>query len=272
MWKKPLIIFLFMLYSINTTLSSDFKFSMNIVDVGGSNIPIYIYKPIGLGPFPLIVLSHGSPRRSEDRSSFDRNTFRDQAIYFVRHGAVVAVPIRRGYGDNSNFVEFYQMDCSHPNYYDAGREGAKDITSALNSLASDHDIDLGRVVLVGHSAGGFASVAAGATQKVLGVISFAGGRGSNAPGKVTCEQQLISAVNIFGKTSPEKELWLYSKNDQFFSPDIANELHTAFNNGGGHAKLVIVPPYSNDGHLYFYKTDLWSKQVSDFLDNIGFYR
>jgi dienelactone hydrolase len=246
------------------------NFSMLKVDVFGVTIPVYLYKPAGKGPFPLIILSHGSPRTLADRKFIGPDMLHDQAEALATMGAAVAVPIRRGFGGNGAPIDLYKLDCSEPDYYDTGLTSTKDIQATIKAVTADPEIDGSRVVLIGHSAGGFASVAAGSRQKVLGVVSFAGGRGSLQADKVTCEGKLVSAMKRYGATSQAPELWIFSKNDHFFSLRIAMELHDAFVAGGGKAELDIVPAYSSDGHQYIRNISDWTPKVEAFLRQIKF--
>ena len=74
------------------------------------------------------------------------------------------------------------------------------------------------MIAVGHSAGGFASVALSADPPpgLVAAISFAGGRGSRADDEVCSEDALVKAFATFGKTSRIPLLWVYAANDRFF--------------------------------------------------------
>ena len=105
------------------------------------------------------------------------------AQWFVSRGLVVAVPMRRGNaGSGGYFAEGYGP-CESADYSNANRESASDIRAAMNFMAKRADVDAHHVVLHGMSAGGFAVLAlASAPQKdpprIVGVLNFAGGRGS----------------------------------------------------------------------------------------------
>jgi len=260
-----------LLAPVSTALAATVDYKTLSAGVGGVTIPIYLYKPDGKGPFPLIVLSHGSPRLPGGRLSYGPKTLKEQALAFVASGAAVAVVIRRGYGGNGKWVEGYKTDCSRPNYHDAGLVSAQDIDAALKVLVKEPDIDRARVVLVGHSAGAFASVAAATREKILGVVSFAAGRGSLEPDKVACEDKLVEAMQDYGRATPVPELWFYSQNDHFFDPRLATELRDAFVKAGGKATLISAPPYKAEGHGYIFNIAGWKPEVDAFLKQIGFF-
>jgi dienelactone hydrolase len=247
-----------------------FEFSTNYVNVLGREIKVYLYKPDGAGPFPLLILSHGSPRNAEERVQFGAQTFHVQAKAYAADGVAVAVPIRRGYGGNGKWVEGFGP-CEHPDYYNAGLKGADDINETIAALSKRPDIDASQIVLMGVSAGGWASVAAATKSHVRGVVNFAGGRGSTGPDTVCKEENLIYAAGRYGSDSHHvPELWIYSQNDHFFGPALAHRLFDAFTKAGGQATFIAAPPHGDDGHKYIEDVTAWKPTVDNFLRRIGF--
>src|SRR5262245_22702567 len=63
---------------------------------GSLRIHAFLYKPIGDGPFPVVIYNHGArsgrPRRPEPNEYIGR--------LLTRAGYVVLIPERRGYGDS----------------------------------------------------------------------------------------------------------------------------------------------------------------------------
>lgn len=240
--------------------------------VDDRQIAVYVHKPAGSGPFPVLVLSHGSPRDAAGRTEFGKGTLAAVARHFTARGIMVAVPIRRGYGaEGGAWVENYGA-CDRADYNRAGLTSAHDIRAALDAVLSRPDADGRRVVLMGVSAGGWGSLAA-ASQSVpglLGVVNFAGGRGSQKAGEVCSPDALVSAAGRYGSGSRVPQLWLYSSNDRFFGPEIAGRLHRAFQEAGGRAEFVAAPPFGEDGHRYIRAIGQWQGKVDSFLAAIGF--
>ena len=56
-----------------------------------------LYRPSGPGPFPLVVLSHGTSRDPGERLG-ERLRYDAQSWKFVSMGFAVVIPMRRGYG------------------------------------------------------------------------------------------------------------------------------------------------------------------------------
>lgn len=229
-----------------------------------------VYRPNGPGPFPLVVLSHGSPRNAADRTK-PRSRFIKASKTFVKRGFVVVIPMRRGYANSEgDYAEGYGR-ADHAYYYEAGLEGAKDLLAAVQFMAVQPYVDANRVLLVGQSAGGFASLALASQgfPGLLGVINFAGGRGSTMAG-IASQPQIVAAMEKFGRTTRVPTLWIYAENDTFIPPDMARQMHAAFQRGDGQAQLVMLPPTGQEGHSVFSRNPgVWAPVVNDFLAQPG---
>ena len=61
-----------------------------------STIPMlaYVIRPVGNGPFPLLVMNHGVSLDPKERSYFPVIEFRDAALWFAKQGYVVVAPVR----------------------------------------------------------------------------------------------------------------------------------------------------------------------------------
>ena len=127
-----------------------------------------------------------------------------------------------------------------------------------------------RKLLVGTSAGGFASlcVASLNIEGVTGVINFAGGQGglsrTESAGHACNEPSLVKTMGGFGKAKVPT-LWIYSEDDPFFRPELAQAMFAAFLKNGGSGRLVIAPPF---GHALLSKEqgrEIWAPYCNDFL-------
>jgi dipeptidyl aminopeptidase/acylaminoacyl peptidase len=244
------------------------------VDASGHRvlIDVTVFRPPGAGPFPVVVLSHGSPRTPQARRTDGRQRLTTQALPFLSMGFAVIVPTRRGYGESGGeWAEGYGP-CANPDYYTAGLETARDVRAAVDAIRGESWVDAKHIVLAGQSAGGFGSVAASAMpfDGLVGVINFAGGRGSLAPQRVCEESRLVEAMARYGAKVHVPSLWLYSANDQYFGPDLARRMYQAFVQAGGNAEFIEAPPTGLDGHSYFARaTEDWAPRVMKFLQRIG---
>ena len=234
-------------------------------------IDVTVFKPKAAGPFPIVVLSHGSPRDAAERRLDGRQRLSGPAQPFLAMGYAVLVPTRRGYGESGGeWAEGYG-GCRNPDYYSAGLESARDIRAAVDAVRAEPWADPRRVVLAGQSAGGFGSVAASAAglDGLVGVINFAGGRGSRAADGGCAVDRLGEAMARYGRATRVPELWLYSANDRFFGPALARRMFEAFVAAGGNAQFVQAPPVGLDGHAYFARAvDDWAPIVRAFLARV----
>ena len=244
------------------------------VDAGREKIEIdvTVLRPRGAGPFPIVVLSHGSPRSPAERRRDGRQRLTGPSEPFLAMGYAVIVPTRRGYGHSGGeWAEGYGP-CNDPDYYKAGLETARDVRAAVDAVRGESWADTRRVILAGQSAGGFGSVAASSQpfDGLVAVINFAGGRGSMEPDRVCAESRLVDAMAKYGGAARVPELWLYSANDRFFGPTLARRMYDAFVRSGGRAEFVEAPPTGLDGHSYFARAvEDWTPRVQRFLQRAG---
>jgi dienelactone hydrolase len=177
--------------------------------------------------------------------------------------------VRRGYGQSQGSYVEGSGGCAHPNYRAAGAAAAADIVATIAFMGGQAHVDATRVMLVGVSAGGFASIAAAAQRPpgLVAVLNFAGGRGSDAPDSVCQPDALVEAYGAFGRTVRVPTLWLYADNDHFFAPALAQRFFASFQAAGGTGTFVKLPAFGADGHLLLSDAaiPLWRDRVDAFL-------
>jgi dienelactone hydrolase len=234
-----------------------------------------LVRPSGPGRYPLALISHGSPRSLADRPAMSPWAMLPQAIEFARRGWAAVVLMRRGYGGSSDSKSIEDFGrCADPDYTAAGFAAAADLKESVALLGQRPDIDVSRMIAIGISAGGFATVALTANPPpgLVAAISFAGGRGSVRDNEPVCGQnRLIEAFGNFGKKSRVPTLWVYAENDHFFGPQLAQQLREAFSGAGGKVEFIGAPPFGSDGHSLFSAagTETWTPFVDDFLKRRG---
>jgi dienelactone hydrolase len=221
------------------------------------------------GRYPLALIAHGSPRSGAERPEMTPLAMLPQALEFARRGWAALIVMRRGYGSSDGgWAEGYGS-CGNPDYIAAGTAAAADLKLAMEFVSHRRDIDPARMIAVGVSAGGFATVALTADPPpgLVAAISFAGGRGSLKDGEDCRSDKLVAAFRAFGARSRIPMLWVYAENDHFFGPDLAKELDAAFTGAGGNVDFVATPAFGNDGHGLFSPAGiaLWTPYVDAFL-------
>jgi dienelactone hydrolase len=220
---------------------------------------------------PLVVINHGTDEATREAASMP--IFYWLSRWFLERGYVVMLPQRRGHGATGGELAEGRDRCSNPDHLGAGQTAADDISAALHYMAKQPFIDPLRTIVVGVSSGGWASLALAARNPapVRMVVNFAGGRGGHAGGRanVVCGQdRLVEAARSFGRTARVPTLWLYSRNDSYFGPDLAQAMARAWHDGGGDAELRLLPSYGRDGHGLADDRagwELWGAELDQFL-------
>ncbi|MFI5354516.1 MAG: alpha/beta hydrolase family protein [Desulfobaccales bacterium] len=230
-----------------------------------------LFRPDGAGPFPLLVLSHGTPREAQQR--LERQRFEAQSWIFVQMGFAVIIPMRRGYGHSEGSYAEEEGECERARYYEAGMASAHDLLATVRFMQTQPYIEAHHIILAGHSSGGFASLALASLgfPGLQGVINFSGGRGAKAD-QICNPAALIDAFARFGRTCRVPTLWIYSENDTYFRAPLVQQLYQAFVSAGGSAQLVKVPPFLAEGHFFFSDVrglDLWPETVRSFINRLG---
>jgi dienelactone hydrolase len=114
------------------------------------------------------------------------NELLPEAIELVGRGWTAAIVMRRGYGDSGGGFAEDRGSGQDPSYLRAAAAAVADIKAASGFLAKRPDIDASRILSIGVSPGGFATVALAADPPpgLVAGVSFAGGRGSDKPDEV----------------------------------------------------------------------------------------
>lgn len=234
-----------------------------------------LFQPQGDGPFAVVVLSHGSPGRASVRQLMGRYRLIPQINGLVNQGLAVLVPMRRGYGASpGEYVESIGY-CAEPRYEKTGAESAQDIRAAIRYISTRSSLNANQIVLMGQSAGGFASIAAASANPpgVVAVLNLSGGRGGNGMDGVPCRPDLMTSVMMgYAQTMRAPALWFYVENDKYFGPEVAKSWFAAFESAGAKGIFVMHPPYGPDGHLLFYAKEsipIWMKSMNDFFKSYG---
>lgn len=237
----------------------------------------YVHKPDNFDSsqkYPVVIISHGTSVDPYTRTH-TRLDYTSASEYFVRKGFVAVVPMRRGYaGSDGASIADSIGPCSNPDYSSAAREASRDIAAVISYVKSLPYADAHRILLVGTSTGGFASMAAASLniEGVIGAINFAGGQGglsrTESYGHACQEQRLIEVMGAFGKARVPT-LWIYSEDDSFFGPKLAQAMFADFTRNGGRGRLVIAPPF---GHALLSREqgrDIWAPHGDEFLSELN---
>lgn len=91
-----------------------------------------LFRPPGDGPFPLVVINHGTTGNAMQRARMPQQMYLDLARYFVAHGYAVAVPQRPGHGATGGpYLESNGNGCQNADYFVSGQRTADIIAAAI---------------------------------------------------------------------------------------------------------------------------------------------
>ncbi|MEW6676845.1 MAG: alpha/beta fold hydrolase [Pseudomonadota bacterium] len=253
------------------------------IPVDGADVSLVatVFRPDGPGPFPSVIVSHGEPSNASARGRYGywRQPHLTEAL--VARGFAVVVPVRRGFGvTGGKYVGGYGgCSSSQPRFYEGSMRAAEDILASMRYASKLPYIDGSKMILVGQSAGGIASLAAANTKPngLIMVANFSGGRGGQpkkTPGYPCHAEALANAIGEYAKNIDVPVLWHYVEDDDYFSPKVARMWFAAFEGNGGKGKLVVQPPFGSRAHNILLERDgipVWGKVFDDFLLDVGIF-
>jgi dipeptidyl aminopeptidase/acylaminoacyl peptidase len=113
----------------------------------GRDVPAFLYKPDGDGPFPVLLSIHGGPE-AQERPSYMYGGFYQ---YLLAQGVGVLAPNVRG---STGYGSTYQRLIHH----DWGGDELRDFEHAVKHLHTLSWVDPNRIAVFGGSFGGFATL------------------------------------------------------------------------------------------------------------------
>lgn len=225
------------------------------------------------GRHPLAVLTHGTAADPQDRAHVTPWAQLPQALWFARRGYVVFVVVRAGYGRSGGVQDSTHGGCGRGggSFEEAGDASTIDLRAVMKFAQELPEVDANTILSAGVSTGGFAQVALSANPPpgLKAAISFAGGRGGDGHEHNCDLPGTIDAFRSFGKGAHKHGdlpmLWIYSENDHWFPPAMAQQFQAAYTRGGATNQFVMAPPDGDDGHHLYMHVAAWSDTVEAFL-------
>jgi dienelactone hydrolase len=249
-----------------------------IVHSGPASLHALLWRPEGRGPFPAVLLVHGSGRTAEELARL--GPYEPQAHVlgpvFARHGYAFLYPFRRGVGPSAdqgtsavdlmteaaasrgaaarNAVQMQLLE---------GRE-LGDARAALAFLRARRDVDARRIAVVGHSFGGSLALILAEGEPDLRAVVVFSAAGYSWDRSPELRARLLAAT---ARTAAPIFL-IHAANDFTVSSGRALDAHRA--ELGKRHRLEIYPPVGRtveDGHGILYTAvPRWERDVFAFLD------
>ncbi len=260
-----------------------------------AQMPVHVFKPTltqsnaGAGPWPVVIFSHGRAGTLDERASLRNPVLFGHVRYWHAKGYAVVSAVRPGYGDNTA-----QDPEDHGARWSGGTcTGSPDFSktagAATHAMRSAHAWVVEqswarkeRIILVGQSVGGLATVSACGQNwpGVIACINFAGGAGGNprtSPGASCQAERLGEQLASPAKTTQVPSLWLYAYNDQYWGAEAPKKWHKAHVEAATAAgqkttaEFFAAPAIDTDGHrLLNAGGRFWSPVLNAWLAKNGF--
>jgi dienelactone hydrolase len=250
------------------------------VEVRNGSVTLHglLWRPQGKGPFPAVLLNHGSGRTREQLERL--GLYEKQADLlgpvFARHGYVFLYLFRRGVGLSADqganaFDLMNQQAAAH------GQEARNalqmkllengDMTDALAGLEflrAQPDVDVSKVAVIGDSFGGSLTLLLAEREPKLRAVVIFAGAGYSWDRSPPLRKRLFSAVDRI----QEPIFFIHAAND--YSLGLGKELDARRAQSGKPHRLKIYPPIgktADDGHGFLYLgVSIWEPDVFGFLD------
>jgi carboxymethylenebutenolidase len=245
---------------------------------GSVTLHALIWRPQGRGPFPAILLNHGSGRTPEELERL--GPYEQQAYIlgpmFARHGYVFLFLFRRGVGlsadQGKNAVDLMNIESAAH-----GQEARntlqlellenRDMSDALSGLAflrALPQVDAHDVAVIGHSFGGSLTLLMAEREPNLRAVVIFSGAGYSWDRSSELRGRLLTAVEHIGMPV----FFIHAAND--YSVASGKALDAKLQQLGKPHLLKIYPPIGqtpDDGHAFpFLGVKIWEPDVFAFLD------
>ncbi len=249
-----------------------------VVHSGPATLHAMIWRPLGPGPFPAILLNHGSGRTHDDLERlgpYERNAEKLGPV-FARHGYVFLYLFRRGVGPSTdqgaNAVDL--MNTEYAAHGEQGRNALQmqllenremgDAQSALQFLRKLPYVDSGDVAVIGHSFGGSLTVLLAEREPNLRAVVVFSAAGYSFDRSPELRARLLTAIDRIAAPV----FFIHAEND--YSLSSGKVLDARREVIGKPHRMKIYPPIgstADEGHDFLHLgVTIWEPDVFTFLD------
>jgi uncharacterized protein len=163
---------------------------------GAWQLPGTLSIPRGKGPFPVVILVHGSGPQDRDETIGPNKPFRDLAQGLASRG-IAALRYEKRTKQHQVLMAVTAGSIT------VKEETIDDVVAAFKALAAQPKIDARKIIVLGHSLGGMLIPRIGkAEDKIRGFISFAG---STRPLEDLILEQTKYILSLDGKVTEESQ-------------------------------------------------------------------
>jgi len=187
---------------------------------------------------------------------------------------MVAFPQRRGRGRSDGLYDegftparTNGYSCDPARSLPGADRALSDIEAAVKELLRRPDVSRRAILMGGNSRGGILSVAYAGKhpEQILGVINFVGGWIGEG---CAYSDQINQTLFKWGASYGGRTLWLYGKNDMYYSINHSRSNFEAYSRAGGNGTFVEFDTGVLDGHDLIANPSLWEPTIGEYLSSI----
>jgi dienelactone hydrolase len=249
-----------------------------VVHSGDVTLRALLWRPAGSGPFPGILLDHGSGRTREELERLGPYERQAEVLgpVFARHGYVLLYLFRRGVGLSADqgvsSVELMNREESEQGVPARNalqlrlletRE-ADDVRAALGFLRERRDVDRDRIALIGDSFGSSLTLLVGEREPSVRALVVFATAGYSWERSAELRARLLSSM----ARVKAPVFFIHAAND--YTTASGTALDARLNELGKPHRLKIYPPVGHtqeEGHGFLYRgVPVWEHDVFAFLD------
>jgi dienelactone hydrolase len=239
-------------------------------------LEMLVFKPAGAGPFPTLVMNHGSTGRGDNKDLFKQTWSANfLTTYFLKKGWQVVYPQRRGRGQSGGLYDegFDSKRSRYSCVLDYSLKGldraVEDLDVVMELLLQMEQVDRKQIYMGGQSRGGVLSVAYAARKPELfkGVLNFVGGWMND---QCTDGKAINRAAFVRGAAYGKPTLWLYGHDDTFYSIGHMRDNFEAYVSQGGKGEFFeLRVPGQMNGHGVIQYPEIWIPAVDGFIKQLN---
>ena len=249
-----------------------------LIRSGDAVLHAHLWRPAGQGPFPAVLINHGSGRTREELQRLGPYEDQSETLgpVFARHGYICLFLFRRGVGPSSDQGES-AIDAMNREFAARGQAAGdsmqlkllnerelRDAKAALAFLRAVPGVDSSRIALVGHSFGGSLTLLLAEHEPtVRGAVIFSAA-GYSWDRSAILRSRLLGA--LAGIRAPV--FFIHAANDYSLNPGKVMDERLA--RLGKPHRLKIYPPIGrtpDDGHAFpLLGVAIWEPDVFKVLD------